>query len=361
MIYAVLSLVALIAIASLCVDFGIVQTSKRELQDATDAAARYAAAGVRSEMQGTSGATANATASFLDNSVNGGAVTFNPATDLQTGVWSTSTRSFTPATVDNGANAVRLNTQMTLGTSAHPLPFLQFFNRSVTVHAVSIAMIRGQDTSTDVSAKGNPWLAGMPNGTVSQNFRSDSSEWDTAGSGPNVASSPASIALSTLNVNAGQTINVDGVTGATDFGGGTTGNADGNAGLMVTLGSPQFNDSTYLNSPTNGMSNAYIPINAMVGVFLDDNAPNSTPAPTPPLDFSSAASRDYISVSPKLKQVFFIGDGRRSNGEIQQIVVPTGATRFFIANMDGWQYNNNTGGFNLTIHANHQIISVQFR
>ena len=360
-LYAVFSIVAMMAIASLCVDFGMIQTAKCELQDATDAAARYAAAGVRSAMGGMSGASANATASFANNSVDGRTAPFDPNTDLDIGIWDTSTRTFTVTPVSAGANAVRLKTHLTLGVAPHPLPFLSFFGRTVTINAKSVAMIRGQDSSTSVSAKGNPWLAGMPNGSVSKDFRTNSAEWDYAGSGPNVASSPAMVALSDLNVSPGQSMNVDGVTGATDYGGGTTGNADGNAGLLVTLGSPSFNDSTYLNSPMNGMSNCYVPINAMMGVFLDDNDPSTTPAPSTALDFSTAASRDYLSVSPKLKQVFFIGDGRRSTGEIQQIVVPAGATRFFIANMDGWQYNNNTGGYNLTIHANQQVVSVQLR
>lgn len=358
--YALFCITVMMALASMAVDFGIVQTAKCELQDATDAAARYAATGMRSEMLGTSGASANATASFLDNQVNGRAVTFNPATDLETGVWSTSSRTFTPATLAAGANAVRLHTSLTLGTAANPLPFLSFFGKTVTVNAISVAMIRGTDSTTSVSAKGNPWLSGMPAGTVSTNFRSDPSEQDTAGSGPNLASSPAMVTLSDLNVSPNQSIIFDGVTGGTDYGGGTTGNADGNAGLLVSLGSPGFNEKPYFNSPTNGISNVYAPINSMVAVFLNDSNPSSTAAPAP-LDFGTPESRDYVSISPQLKQVYFVGDGRRSNGEIQQVVVPPGATRLFICNMDGWQFNNNTGGFSLTLHANQQVVSVQLR
>jgi hypothetical protein len=53
-----------------------------------------------------------------------------------------------------------------------------------------------------------------------------------------------------------------------------------------------------------------------------------------------------------------VGDGRRDSGEVQQFVVPSGATRLFIANMDGWQYNDNSGGYNITVHAVQQITSV---
>jgi len=360
MLYTVVALVALLGMASLAVDWAHVQLVKSQLQGATDSAARYAAAGMRSTMNNQSGATANAQAVFLESNVDGTSAPFNSATDLSLGIWNPTTRVFVVTTDLSVANAVRLRTKITMGDSAHPLLFLPIFNKTILVHAESIAMITGQDSSTFVSAKGNPWLAGMPSGTVSTNFRSNASEHDSAGSGPNVASSPASISLASLNVTPGAAINFDGVTGSTDYGGGTTGNADGDSSKMITLGSNSFGDATYLSWSVNGMSNVYAPINSMMIVFLSDDAPNLTSAPAP-LNFSTAASRDYTSLSPLLKQVAYVGDGRRSNGEIQQIIVPAGATRLFIANMDGWQYNNNTGGFNLTVHATNNISSVYMK
>ena len=45
----------------------------------------------------------------------------------------------------------------------------------------------------------------------------------------------------------------------------------------------------------------------------------------PVLDFSTAASRDFSTLSPQLKQVFFIGDGLDSSGSLQTFVVPRGS------------------------------------
>jgi hypothetical protein len=102
------------------------------------------------------------------------------------------------------------------------------------------------------------------------------------------------------------------------------------------------------NGAENGISDARIPLNALVGVFLNASQPNLTPAPSP-LDFSTPSSRDYLAISPGLKQVFFIGDGLRSTGETQQVLIPAGATRLFLGTMDGCCNNDNSGSF--TVHV----------
>src|SRR5258706_3934831 len=101
----------------------------------------------------------------------------------------------------------------------------------------------------------------------------------------------------------------------------------------------------------NGIANVTMPINAQLGVFLSDEQPNLSPAPAA-LDFSSAQSRDFSVLQPKLKQPFFIGDGMNSRGEIQRFVVPAGATRFELGTMDGFEWKNNVGSFTTTVaHA----------
>lgn len=361
LIYFTVLMIVLLGVCSLGVDLGRIQVAKAQLQNATDAAARYGAVGMRSSMLSTSGAIANTAASLSDNKVDGRSIPFTPATDLATGIWNSSAGTFTPTTDLSLANAVRVDTAVVMGDSNHVMTFLSIFGKTITVHAESIAMISGQDGTTYVSGRGNPWLAGMPSATVCTDFRSNSNEMDTAGNGPNDVASPAVMSLSSLNISAGSVITFDGVTGQANFDGSSTtttnGNADGDASRCVTLGSPSFNNYTYFNSPTNGIANIKCPINALVACFLDDSAPTSTSAPSP-LDFSTSAARDYISLSPQLKQPFFVGDGRKSTGEIQQIVVPAGATRMFIADMDGWQYWNNTGGFNLTVHAVLKVSTV---
>jgi hypothetical protein len=97
-----------------------------------------------------------------------------------------------------------------------------------------------------------------------------------------------------------------------------------------------------------GISGVTMPYSALAGVFLTSERPDTSSAPTG-LDFTSALSRDYLSISPEVKQVFFIGDGLTSSGSQQVVVVPAGATRLFLGTMDSWQWHNNVG--QLTVAA----------
>jgi hypothetical protein len=95
-----------------------------------------------------------------------------------------------------------------------------------------------------------------------------------------------------------------------------------------------------------------------VGLFLDDSQPNTTSAPTN-LDFSTPASREFTELQPKLKQIFFIGDGKNSNGARQEFIAPKGATRLFLATWDFYEWNNNAGSRNIRITRPMQIITVK--
>jgi hypothetical protein len=109
--------------------------------------------------------------------------------------------------------------------------------------------------------------------------------------------------------------------------------ADGNLGVIVS----------HQLGTVNGISDVTAPIDSLVGVFLGDIKSRSNVSP-PPLDFSSAASRDYQRLEPKLGQVFFIGKGKATNGINRQVVVPAGAARLYFGTMDTYQWNNNVGG-----------------
>jgi len=91
----------------------------------------------------------------------------------------------------------------------------------------------------------------------------------------------------------------------------------------------------------NGISNISVPIDSLIGVFLSD----SLGAVPFALDFSTLASRDYLTISPELQQVFFLGDGLTSGSATQTIIVPAGATRLYLGTMDGFSWNNNVGSF----------------
>lgn len=94
----------------------------------------------------------------------------------------------------------------------------------------------------------------------------------------------------------------------------------------------------------------------LVGVFLDDSVPRD-PAPER-LDFSS--NHSFQTLSPRIAQVFFIGDGKtgEGSGALQQFVVPATATRLFLGIADApffqgdpGAYDDNTG----SLSVSHQI------
>jgi hypothetical protein len=100
----------------------------------------------------------------------------------------------------------------------------------------------------------------------------------------------------------------------------------------------------------NGIANVTAPINSLMGVFLDGNRPDSSAAPAA-LDFSVGNGLNYTSLSPGLKQPFFIGDGLANGVTQQQVVVPMGATRLFLGTMDGFQWENNVGSFQVQVRV----------
>jgi hypothetical protein len=114
--------------------------------------------------------------------------------------------------------------------------------------------------------------------------------------------------------------------------------------------------NSYYNE--NGIADMRAPINALVGVFLDDKNP-ATSTPPSNLDFSSDASRDFDTLQPKLKQIFYIGDGMNGAGGHQKFVVPKGATRLYLATWDFYEWNNNAGNRNIKISVPGQIVTVK--
>jgi Ca2+-binding RTX toxin-like protein len=98
-----------------------------------------------------------------------------------------------------------------------------------------------------------------------------------------------------------------------------------------------------LRDRTDGANSFYL-----VGVFLDNTVP-AAPAPAS-LDFTD--NHDFTDLSPALRQVFFIGDGRDAAGNLQRFHAPAGATRLFLGFADFCNtglppgcYFDNTGGF----------------
>jgi hypothetical protein len=107
LIYVAAMMVLLLGFASLAVDWGQVQLAKTQLMEATDAAARAAAASIAS---GVSSAQTAAVTFGGYNSVNGTSFVVNPNTDIDFGTWTTGSRTFTvlSGAARSNANAIRV-------------------------------------------------------------------------------------------------------------------------------------------------------------------------------------------------------------------------------------------------------------
>jgi Flp pilus assembly protein TadG len=325
LIYATVIMATMIAFTSLAVDLGRAQLAKSELHAAADAAARYGAQGFPN-----SSITANAIAAAADNKVDGVSLVLQNS-DITQGYWNGNTFS----TSGGGVSAVRViaHRSNSRGT-AIPLYFTQLFGRqTVDLTVTSVATyVAGANTTITAYAKGNPWLAGMPAGTTANDY--DAAPNDTP----------------TL------------VTGLTLFGGGSL-NFDFSGGasyLPSTSANGPDGDNSFIlynhiytgfdSGREHGMSNLTSPITAVVGVFLDDGQPDTEGSPPADLDFTTDASRDFATLSPAVRQPFFIGDGLRADGTTpQNFIIPTGATRLYIGIMDGQQWSDNVGSFNTSV------------
>lgn len=129
LIYSVLALVALTALASLAVDFGRVQLAKTELRRTCDAAARYAVTGIASR---TTLTRANHVGAH--NTADGVAYTF-PAGDVEVGTWNETTRAFTPGGA--APNAVRTTARRTRATQ-NPIPTV--LARGIGIESVDVTV-----------------------------------------------------------------------------------------------------------------------------------------------------------------------------------------------------------------------------
>jgi hypothetical protein len=211
-----------------------------------------------------------------------------------------------------------------------PVSLANRFHSPITIRLFSILFLAcssfGQTATVTVSGMSNPYLAGMPDGSMA-------SSGDTA-----PAQSPAPVlgfpitALSVVRFSA---------TGLVRW--------NPNQPYYGPEGQLDLNTAS-LDGAQNGISNVTMPANALLGVFLGPDRPDTTAAPAA-LDFSTAASRDYLTLSPQLKQVFFIGDGRTGANVLQRVVVPAGATRLFLGTMDGRRWLTNDGEFRVEVSA----------
>lgn len=193
----------------------------------------------------------------------------------------------------------------------------------------SLLAVNAYAAVVTVPGTANPWLAGMPDGSAIMYGNAT----DTA-----PAQSPTLVSGISL---AG---------GAVVFSNATGGVHNGSLCPDVCYGPDGriFHGQSFVKhegGAVNGIAGVWAPMNALLGVFLDDTQPDLL---TPPaeLDFQTVGL-DFLSLAPTLRQVFFVGDGFTSSGTQQQFVIPVGATRLFLGTMDGNEWGNNSGTINV--------------
>ena len=195
--------------------------------------------------------------------------------------------------------------------------------------AVLTPLAMSATVGVGVSGLRDIWLAGQPAGTVLNGGFPGSDVAPT--NSPVLASSGLSLVPGTLlTFAASGTTDYNGCASPSPDGGGSCGGGSFPAALSI--------------SGYNG------PINALVGVFLDDAVPAGAAPAT--LDFSTPGSLAQASLAPQLRQVFFIGDGLTGTGTgaRQQFVIPAGATRLYLGSSDGIGANyNNFGAFSVVV------------
>jgi hypothetical protein len=366
LIYGIVLMSAFCAFTSLAVDFGRLECCKTQLRMAADAAARAAAGGLS---MGPAAAQALALKYAQMNEADGLPVTLDLTRgDVQIGEWVTDpTGKIAPHFVVlsgqslSNANAVLVSAHRSADRgTALPLMFGRLLGAmSCDVSGQSIAVcIPAVNVNQNVPATANPFLSGMPAGSVASEINPANSP-DYAGTADNPMQSPIAVGMT---VNTGDSLSFNSITGTarhdpnlTDYepDGETdqVGHNNITTNYYTSFGPEFYNE--------NGIADMNCPINALVGVFLDDNAPNSTPAPSQNLDFSTDASRNFSSLHPQLKQLFFIGDGLQDDGTPQTFVAPKGATRLFLATWDFYQWNNNLGERNVQIVRPARVITVE--
>ena len=240
---------------------------------------------------------------------------------------------------------------------------------SCDVQAETIVMaVKALSVNQNVQGKANPFLSGMPPGSIASEINPHNNP-DHAGDATNPLESPQAVGMPITD---GQTVTFDSITGTVSHDPALNlANPDGD--LTEEVGHDNITPTHENNYGSqmyseNGIADAWIPIDALVGVFLDDNAPGTGPGSAGPAtsDFRDPNAPDpthslidFDELHPKLKQIFFIGDGKNKKGDYQRFIAPKGATRLFLATMDYYEWNNNQNYRVIQINRPSQIITVK--
>ena len=331
--WTIVMIPVLLAMGLITVDMGSIYVNKSQLQAASDSTAKFAAVALRAGDPAQ--ARANAKMAIHDGLVGGKYLTLDDA-DIEFGIWTARSATFTPVTASeaNSATAVRITARMRQadGTGSDSFYGSMFGYDGYDLTVTSVAAI-GTPVALDIPAKASPYLAGTgPGGKIAY-------ERYSPGFGPEYIywneHQPLQVEIA---LEPGEKLIFRDTAGTV-----------GHAGLSG-VGGDGITDWIVKQNDVNGFKGSHLPLNALTGVFLDDNAPATTHGP-PGAHYCIRADQEALVHEPEVKQVFFIGDGiRNSDSTLQEFVVPDGATRLFLGISDelGWWWDNH-GTFSTTL------------
>jgi Flp pilus assembly protein TadG len=347
-VYTVVVLSVMLLFCSLGVDLARVQVAKTEVRRAVDDAARHGAGGFAVDYK-------LATQRAMDvpdkNTVDGKKFSFVQSEDIVVGKWDANQRKFTPLTGWDRANAdaIQVTGRRTKARgTAIPLTFASVLGmKTANINGMTaIAQyVPGVNVDQKVPATANPFLSGMPKGTMASPNNPHNSP-DYAGDSNNPKQSPLQV---NMLFSPGEALAFDSISG----------DARHDPNLAYYSPDGQLNSiGTNTAGDEHGIKGLRGPINALVGVFLGPDQPSKTPVPTftladldkCPTDFSTSEARNKTVYQPKLKQMFFIGDGLTDTGQTQSWIAPPGATRLYLATWDFYEWNNNAGSRNVKVY-----------
>ncbi len=347
MIYVVLTLPVMFGVCALAVDFGYVELNKFQLQQIADASAHdymvlYAQYGSQTTAQSLISTTKNACFSVNQKT---------PTVTPTWGYWNAVTQTFSTSSSTGAPIAVKVVASCKKANSnAVALLFGSIIGQpSIDMSATAVATSISTTSSVSVAATSNPYLAGMPAATTNV--------W-----GDNGITNPATT-VNSIPVIPGSYLTFTSVTGTTSviypsmpyYG------PNGSTGPYGTATQHGQNwDGSFLSSSTeNGIANAIMPESSFMGLFLDNNQPDSTAAPSGVVDWTQSSQKNQNTFTNlALKTPFYIGDGKNGS-TVQTFQVPPGATRLFLGIWDGCEYNNNTGTLSGSVNVQSEILIVQ--
>ena len=351
MVYTVVSMVTLCGLVSLAVDYGHVQSVRQQMQRSADAAARgYLDLILHG---GNSSATAQGYATYLTQStydpIDGASAPLATVT-ITPGTWNSTTSMFTAVANSTTAVKVVISRHGAAGNGV-PLYFGKLVGRpTCDVNATAVAaLVGGQTGSVSVPSTASPYLAGMPPGSTTQGYGDNTSN-----------ATPYQV--TSIPVVPGTYITMTNVAGQTSIVPGVVPNSGGAGDTSLVLHHGQnYNSSPnppYPN-PENGVGDAMMPADALMGVFMTNSAPDlsNPPAAVNWTDAAHANQATYTNLVPQAP--FLIGTGQTTGGATQQFLVPPGATQLYLGIWDGVQYSNNSGTLTGTLGVQQKVMLVQ--